>query len=161
MIGKKFVILATVAVLTLGGCTAIERETGLKKETQLGAVLGAATGGLIAGVAGGGAGWIALSTILGGVAGGVIAEVLTEEDKQQAQTAGAYALENQGPGEKTTWENPDSGHSGATAVESTYTDSNGRQCKTFTQTVVVDGKPEEGEGTACRQADGTWTIVAS
>jgi hypothetical protein len=33
------------------------------------------------------------------------------------------------------------------------------ECREFEQTVVIDGKPQNAYGTACRQADGSWKIV--
>ncbi len=40
-----------------------------------------------------------------------------------------------------------------------YTDSYGRQCREFQQTVTVGGVARPGFGTACLQPDGSWRIV--
>jgi hypothetical protein len=37
--------------------------------------------------------------------------------------------------------------------------SNGRQCRQYSTTTVIDGSPQEAVGTACLQPDGTWRIV--
>jgi surface antigen len=35
----------------------------------------------------------------------------------------------------------------------------GRNCRSFTHTIYVDGRPETARGTACRNPDGTWTSL--
>ena len=57
------------------------------------------------------------------------------------------------------WQNPNTGNSGTITPTQTYTASNGAPCREFTQTIYVGGYPEQGYGTACRQADGSWQIV--
>lgn len=154
-------VAGAIAVGALAGCENVERGTGVSKTTQTTAVLGAATGGLIAGVAGAGSGWIAFSALGGLLAGGLLGEYLTDDDKNKAGQANANAVQNQSPGERTTWNNPDTGHSGATDVNQEFRDAEGRLCKTFTQTVVVDGQTEQVEGVACKQADGSWMVKNS
>ena len=150
-----------IIVGALAGCENVERGTGVSKTTQTTAVLGAATGGLIAGVAGADSGWIAFSALGGLIAGGLLGEYLTDDDKNKASQANANAVQNQRPGERTTWTNPDTGHSGATDVNQEFRDAEGRRCKTFTQTVVVDRRTEQIEGVACQQPDGSWMIKNS
>ncbi|MDJ0972617.1 MAG: RT0821/Lpp0805 family surface protein [Kiloniellales bacterium] len=155
------VVAGAMAVGALAGCESVERETGVSKTAQTTAVLGAATGGLIAGVAGAGSGWIAFSALGGLLAGGLLGEYLTDDDKDKAVQANANAVQNQSPGERTTWTNPDTGHRGSTDVNQEFRDAEGRLCKTFTQTVVVEGQTEKVEGVACQQADGSWMIKNS
>ena len=35
----------------------------------------------------------------------------------------------------------------------------GRNCRSFTHTIYIDGPPQTARGTACRNPDGTWTSV--
>ena len=42
--------------------------------------------------------------------------------------------------------------------EAAYVDR-GRNCRPFTHTVYIDGRPQAMRGTACRNPDGTWTNV--
>ena len=35
----------------------------------------------------------------------------------------------------------------------------GAYCRDFTQTIVIDGQPQDATGTACRQPDGGWRVV--
>ena len=147
--------------LTAAGCETIERETGLGTGAQAGAAGGAATGGLIAALAGANPAWIAFSVIAGGVAGGFLGDALDDNDKQYHANSGYQAFETQDQGGSTSWNNPDSGNSGSTTIDNTFTRSDGTQCKNFTQTINAEGKEQTVYGTACQQADGTWKIVRS
>lgn len=42
----------------------------------------------------------------------------------------------------------------------TFADTSGQPCREFQQTIVVAGQQQQGYGTACRQPDGSWRIVA-
>ena len=33
----------------------------------------------------------------------------------------------------------------------------GRNCRAYTHTIYIDGRPQTARGTACRNPDGTWT----
>jgi surface antigen len=35
----------------------------------------------------------------------------------------------------------------------------GRNCRSFSHTIYVDGRPQTARGTACRNPDGTWTSL--
>ena len=69
------------------------------------------------------------------------------------------ALENNKSGTASTWHNPDEGQSGSTMPLKTFQTADGVYCREFQQTIIIDGKPQQGYGTACRQPDGTWQIV--
>jgi surface antigen len=71
-----------------------------------------------------------------------------------------YALENNPTDQASDWVNPDTGHGGAVTPVRTYTDAEGRPCREFTTTIIIGGREEQGYGTACRQPDGSWQIVA-
>jgi hypothetical protein len=70
------------------------------------------------------------------------------------------ALEYNRTGQATTWVNPDTGGSGAVAPVRTFEDAAGQPCREFRQTILIGGRQEQGYGTACRQPDGAWRIVA-
>ncbi len=158
--------VAAVAVATvlgasaIGGCAAIEEKTGYGTQTQLATVGGAVGGGLIALAAGASSPWIFLSTVLGGVVGGVTSEWLGDDDMQKNAEAGLDALDNKAEGGQTEWRNPASGNRGTTTIDESYVTAEGVPCKRFTQTITADGKTHSTAGTACRQGDGTWEIVA-
>jgi len=54
--------------------------------------------------------------------------------------------------------NPDSGRYGSVVPGPAY-QSNGLQCRPYTHTIYIDGRPEVARGNACRNPDGTWTAV--
>src|SRR5450830_1607606 len=35
----------------------------------------------------------------------------------------------------------------------------GRNCRSFSHTIYIDGRPQTARGTACRNPDGTWTSL--
>ncbi len=146
-----------LAAAPLAGCQSVEERTGVSTEAQGGALGGAAIGGVVAGLAGAHPGWIAASTILGGIAGGALSEFMTSDNAERHAENNVSALNTLGPGQSTSWSDPQSNASGMTTVNSVYT-ANGRTCKTFTETVRTPERTVTQDGTACRQADGTWQV---
>ncbi|SMH58989.1 RT0821/Lpp0805 family surface protein [Azospirillum agricola] len=156
MVVKKLVPFALAASL-LAGCT-----TGGTKET-VGTVGGAVAGGLIGSQIGGGTGKLVatgVGTLLGAFVGREIGSSLDRADSEYA--AGAARRAYAAPvGERIAWNNPQSGNSGTvTTIRDGYSNA-GTYCREYQQTVVVGGKTEMAYGTACKQPDGTWKIVAN
>ena len=60
------------------------------------------------------------------------------------------------PGAPVSWRNPDSGRYGTVVPGPAYME-NGRNCRSYTHTIYIDGRPQTARGTACRNPDGTWT----
>ena len=144
---KKGAIVA-IAALALAAC-----ENPPTKE-QKGAVAGAVVGGVVGSTIGGGTGRtvaIVAGTVAGAVIGGRIGSKMDEADKLKA----AQALESAKTGEHVAWTNPDSGARYDLTPTRTY-ESKGAPCRDFKVDAMVDGKPEQITGTACRQADGSW-----
>ncbi len=128
-----------------------------------GTVVGAGTGAVVgAAVAGGGAGnrlaGAAIGGVLGGLIGNRIGAALDDEDKQRAYAAQMDALDRGQSGAPVSWRNPDSGRYG-TVVPGPQYQQGGRNCRSYTHTVYIDGQPQTSRGTACRNPDGTWTAV--
>ncbi len=63
-------------------------------------------------------------------------------------------------GQKITWSNPDSGHSGTILPVSDGYSNDGAYCREFQQSVTLDGSPRQGRGKACQQPDGSWKVAA-
>ncbi len=84
---------------------------------------------------------------------------MDDEDKRRAYAAQVQALENGRSGTPIAWKNPDSGRYGTIVPGPAY-QSNGLQCRPYTHTIYIDGRPQVARGSACRNADGTWTAVA-
>ena len=128
----------------------------------VGTLLGAAVGGLVGSQIGGGTGnkiAIGAGVLAGGYLGNRIARNLSCRDIEYHNTTTQNTLETQRTGTTGSWNNPDSGHSGSITPTRTYTATTGRPCRDFTQTIMVDGQPEEIQSTACRNDDGTWELV--
>ena len=159
-------VFATIASLgiaaSLAACAGSPDGTGPKENT--GTLLGAGTGALLgAAVAGHGTGNRLAGAAIGGLAGGLIGNrigaALDEEDKKRAYAAEMDALERGPSGAPVAWRNPDSGRYGTVVPGPAYQDA-GRNCRSFTHTIYVDGRPQTARGTACRNPDGTWTPLA-
>lgn len=144
-----------LAAVPLAGCESIERETGVSTQAQGGALSGAAIGGVVSALAGANPVWIAASTILGGAAGGAIGDYLGRRNAEEHAQTNLNALNTLGPGQSSSWSDPQTGNSGSTTVNSVYT-ANGRTCKTYTETVRTNERTVTEDATACRTADGNW-----
>lgn len=155
----------TVAILGLGvflaACAGNPDGMGAKEGT--GTLLGAGTGALLgAAVAGGGTGDRLAGAAIGGLVGGLIGNrigaSLDEQDKKLAYQAEVNALERGQSGAPVAWRNPDSGRYGSVVPGPAYVDR-GRNCRAYTETIYIDGRPQTARGTACRNPDGTWTPI--
>ncbi len=155
---SKTLIAGSMAVmLVMTGCSSIQENP---KQTG-GAVLGGVGGALLGSLFGGGSGRlvaIAAGTLIGAMIGNEVGKSLDKADRAAIDRAERRATTS--PMNKTvTWNNPDSGNSGSITPVREGKDVKGRYCREFRQTIEVGGKLEEGYGTACRQADGTWQIM--
>jgi surface antigen len=153
------VALAGLLALGLAGCADSEFGT---KET-VGAVAGAGAGGLLGAQFGHGPGQLAATaagTLLGALLGGTIGKSLDQTDKLYASNAEYHALEYAPSGSVTSWNNPDSGHSGSITPTQTYEAPNGQYCREFQQQASIGGQVQQVYGTACRQPDGQWKLVS-
>ena len=153
---KHSIILSFLAVVMLAGCAQNQGD----KQTY-GTIIGAGVGLLVGSQIGGGKGtWIAAAVggLAGAYAGGEIGRGLDENDRRMSQQTAQLALENNQTGQESSWRNPDTGHSGTSTPTRTY-NSNGQDCREFESTVYVEGKSETASGRACRNEDGSWTVV--
>jgi surface antigen len=152
--------LAPIVLLAflLTSCAGTMETIQNNPKAMLGGAAGAAGGGLIAAAAGGGTAGIIGGVLLGGLLGGAIGNALDQRDKQMAAEAAQRAFENNRSGAATTWQNPDSGHSGSITPTRTYQGGGGEYCREYQQTVVIGGEKQNSYGTACRRPDGTWEV---
>jgi len=155
-------IIAVAMAASLFTLTACETNSG-PKET-IGGLGGAVLGGLLGSQVGGGRGQlvaVGVGAVLGGLLGSSIGKSLDDTDKLMMERTTQASLEHVQSGQTSTWNNPDSGHSGTVTPVKTYETNSGQYCREYQQTVIVGGQEEQAYGTACRQPDGSWKIVAS
>jgi surface antigen len=105
-----------------------------------------------------GAGEAAVGAIEGSLLGEDIGRSLSEDERRAAAQAEYEALEYGQPGQPTGW-NTRSGTHGEIMVGATY-EVNRLDCREFTHTVTIGGRPRVARGTACRRPDGTWRVIA-
>jgi len=159
MSASKFAAIAVLG-LSLAACAGSPDGEGPGPRENSGTLIGAGSGALLgAAVAGGGAGnrlaGAAVGGLLGGLIGNRIGAALDDEDKERAYAAQMDALDRGQPGAPVSWKNPDSGRYGTIVPGPTYQDT-GRNCRQFTHTIYIDGRPQTARGVACRNPDGTW-----
>ena len=124
-----------------------------------------AVGAAIGGVAGGaiGAGvtdhddrviGIIAGTVIGAVVGGLIGESMDRAD----YTCMGQAFEYASRGQSVSWTDPRGGSYHVMPGDSYVRD--GRYCRGYITTAVIDGRAETVKGTACRRADGSWDLAS-
>lgn len=161
---SKFVA-ALLAVTMLTACTepngrpgkGIENGGALSK-TDVGVAAGVVTGGLLGSAIGSGAGQVAAvigGGLLGGWLGGSIGQSLDNADRAEYDRASQAAMES---GKTHSWRNTHTGHHGTIVPKAKYKADDGTYCREYSQTIYVEGKKQRGHGTACRDADGTWSV---
>jgi len=156
MKNNSIVVALFCGALLISGCS-----TAPSKQEQ-GAAAGAVVGGVLGSALGDGhsdKGWaIALGIIFGAIVGDQIGAQLDERDRLLAAQNLQYSLESTKDGAETTWQNPNSGNGGKAIPTTTVVKSDGTPCREFTTEIEVGGEVQQGYGTACRQADGSWKI---
>ncbi len=154
---RKTTMIAAMAAaaLALAGCN----STGPKQ--TIGGLGGAVAGGLIGSQFGAGDGQllaVGIGTLAGALIGSEIGASLDRADQAYAAQAYQQAFESYPTGQTVQWSNPQTGNYGTVTPTRTYS-AGGRDCREFTQTIYVQGTAQTGTGTACRNANGTWSIV--
>lgn len=148
------VLVVSVSVAACGPNGPTKQDSGL--------VVGAVAGGLLGNTVGKGSGKV-LATAIGAVAGGIvgseIGRSMDQQDRRLAQEAEYRAFEQGRSGERVGWRNPDNGRYGE-VVPGTAFRRGERDCRDYTHTVFIDGRPQTMRGTACRNPDGTWASVS-
>ena len=134
---------------------------GEMNKQSSGRVIGGVAGGLLGSQFGKGRGQlvsVGVGVLAGTLIGNNIGKQMDEADKRMMYNTSQQALESAPTGQSIKWQNPDSGHYGYITPTKTEV-NNGTVCREYQQEIIVGGKKEQGYGTACRQADGSWKIV--
>lgn len=149
----------TAAVVLIGPALLLGCGPGGPTKQDTGLAVGALAGGIIGNQVGKGSGKV-LATVagafIGGVVGSEIGRSLDQQDQMLAQEAEFEALER---GERRPWRNPNSGRYGE-VMPGAYYRRGTSECRDYTHTIYIDGRPQTVRGTACRNPDGTWRSVA-
>jgi surface antigen len=150
-----------LAIASIGAAlAACASDSGPKEVT--GTLVGAGTGAAVGGASGAASGnrvsGAVAGAAIGGMLGNRIGVGLDDEDKRRAYAAQVQALESGPSGAPIAWRNPDSGRYGSIVPGPAY-ESNGMNCRQFTHTIYIDGKPQTARGAACKGADGAWQPV--
>jgi surface antigen len=147
---KVGLICISLALALLSAACATKEDTGTLVGASTGAMIGSSfgrtPGQAIAGMVAGG--------VIGGFIGNRIGKAMDDEDRRRAAAAQYSAFEN---GQRADWRN-DNGHYGYIEPRPVYY-YHDLKCREFSQTVVINGRPETMVGRACRQPDGTWREV--
>ncbi|MGQ0674148.1 MAG: RT0821/Lpp0805 family surface protein [Hyphomicrobium sp.] len=131
-------------------------------KADTGLVVGAAAGGILGNQIGNGGGRVAataIGAVLGGIVGSEIGRSMDQQDRFLAQQAEFDAFERGRSGQGRQWRNPDNGHYGEIIPTRPYK-RGVADCRDYTHKVYISGRPQAMRGTACRNADGTWTTVS-
>ena len=153
----KQALAVAAALLLLAACG---QDRGPKQ--TLGTIIGGVGGAVLGNEVGGGRGKkvaIAAGTLLGAMLGSRLGRQLDEADRIVAAETTQGALERGRTGDRSEWDNPDSGNSGWVVPTRTWQEDSGRYCREYQTGIIVGGEEQTAYGTACRQPDGSWKIV--
>lgn len=144
---KKSSIVLLSLCLGLTACQNVSHQ-------DAGVVTGGLVGGLLGSQFGGGTGKIAAAVggaMLGAYLGGNIGKTMDKVDQMEMQRA----LETTPTGQTVRWKNPDTGNRYSIEPTRTYY-AHKRPCREYITHAIIEGKPQQLHGRACRQADGSW-----
>lgn len=129
---------------------------------SMGTVLGGIAGGVVGSQIGSGSGRTAATVagvVIGGLIGNQIGASLDEQERIAAHNAEYQALEYGAAGAPVSWRGDRRGYYGEVIPGEPYRTSTG-DCRDYTHTIYVDGRPQVARGTACRNPDGTWRMIS-
>lgn len=138
-------MVLVVGLLALAGCS----TTGLSGTSTGVAGTGSASGA-------GPVGTTVISAMGGGLVNGSIGSGLSESEKRSGLQAEYKALEYTASGQPVTWKSNQSNHYGEVVAAQPYRVGS-QDCRQYTHTVFTGGPGVKARGTACRNADGSWT----
>jgi surface antigen len=150
-----FVMTATIGLAACSG------PDGRVNNSDVGLGAGAVLGGVIGNQFGRGSGRVVgtmAGAVIGGIVGHDIGRKLDQRDRMLAQQAEVDAWERGQSGRPVQWRNPENGRYGEIVPMQPYRRGN-YDCRDYTHTVYIDGRPQAMRGTACRNPDGTWSNV--
>lgn len=97
-----------------------------------------------------------IAAMAGGLVGGSIGAGLSEREKRSALEAEYKALEYTASGQAVAWKSDQSANRGEVIAAQPYRVGS-QDCRQYTHTVFSGTTSQTARGTACRNADGSWT----
>lgn len=97
-----------------------------------------------------------IAAMNGGLVGGKIGAGLSERDRAAALEAEYRALEYTQSGRPVTWKGSKPDVYGEVTAAQPYRVGS-QDCRQYSHTIYVSSQPRSARGTACRNADGSWT----
>lgn len=143
----KAIIILMSAALVLGGCA----SSGSRNASAGGSLLGSFAGGNRTGNAG-------TAAIGEGLIGGAAGASLEAGDRRLALEAEYQALEYTLAGKPVSWTGTNGGTAGEVVAYQPYRVGS-QDCRQYMHTVVVGGRSQTMRGAACRNEDGSWTLL--
>lgn len=129
----KFRLMLAVACVALSGCTTTSLVTGPQSGPSTASIADALGGGLVG----------QLGVDLG-------------RDRRRALEAEYSALEHTPAGRSVPWRGDGGRWSGEVVAAQPYRVGS-QDCRQYTHRLLDGQQPREARGTACRNADGSWT----
>lgn len=129
-------------------------DLGAKERELLGGAVGGIIGGILGAQMGDGESQLA-ATAVGTLLGAALGVHLLGDGGAMGGYCTAETLDRAPDGQTVTWRNPISNaYYAVTPIRTRAV--NGRACRDYTTTVILDGRTEQTHGTACRRPDGSW-----
>jgi len=100
---------------------------------------------------------------VGGIIGGglIMSEIgadLSRRERRTAIDAEYQALESTPAGQPVTWRDERSGRGGTVTAAQPYRVGS-QDCRPYSHMIVANGSSRTARGTACRNPDGSWTLL--
>lgn len=143
--GMKIRVALVSALMAVSGCTTLGRTGPTSPVTP---VATPPTGGKV--------GTSIVAAMNGGLIGGSIGSGLSDAEKRKGLEAEYKALEYNASGQKVAWKGDSSSHYGEVVAAQPYRVGS-QDCRQYTHTVYTGASGVTARGTACRNADGSWT----
>lgn len=100
-----------------------------------------------------------VDAMAGGLIGRMVGSRVDRRDQRRALEAEYRALEYAAPGETVSWGTEGAGLHGEVLAGAPYRVGS-QDCRQYAHTVHSGGQAQSARGTACRNADGSWTPLA-
>ena len=141
-------LMLALSLLVLSGCAS---------QQQKGTIIGGVTGALIGSLIGDGRGQN-IAIAVGAIAGSAIGSSIGKRFDEQDQSRIAYSMQHK---QRSSWTNSTTGRRSTVIPSPTLApSSSNQQCREFTVDTEIGDRTESAYGTACRQDDGSWKIIA-